>query len=68
MPALVAYAHSRNAHRCPSCGRSIVRIRRRRLDRMRGLFMPVWRFACSDADCPWTGTLRRDDLRVPLTA
>lgn len=68
MPALVSYAHSRHAHRCPSCGDSIVRIRRRPLDRLHSIFVPVWRFACSDTGCSWTGTVRREDLRVPLTA
>jgi hypothetical protein len=44
---------------CPRCKRSVYRVHRHFLDHMVNLFVPVWRFRCSAADCDWEGNLRR---------
>ena len=66
MPATIPYSHSWQAHRCPDCGEPIVRVSRRAVDRLQSLVSPVWRFCCSDPDCSWTATIRREELRIPL--
>ena len=68
MPATEVYSHARRTQRCPDCRAPIERIRRRRIDRVRSLITPVWRFACSDPGCHWTATIRRASLRVRLFA
>lgn len=45
---------------CPLCGSlGLVRIHRRPIDRMLGLFVRVYRFRCEEFECQWEGNLTR---------
>lgn len=44
-------------HTCPACGGHVTRIRRRTMDRILGLFSPVWRYHCDKFGCDWEGNL-----------
>jgi hypothetical protein len=41
---------------CPRCGRPILRVRRRLIDRLFSL-TPVHRYRCYGIDCGWVGNL-----------
>jgi transposase-like protein len=43
---------------CPHCGRATYRVRRRQIDKLLSLFVPLRRFRCGH--CGWEGN-RRDD-------
>jgi len=45
--------------RCPRCQGSLVRVRRRLLDRIISLVSPRHRYRCVAIGCGWEGTLRR---------
>jgi hypothetical protein len=40
---------------CPKCGGAIHRTHRTGLDRLIGLYVPVRRYRCGNADCRWRG-------------
>ena len=46
-------------HECPKCGGESVRIRRRLIDRLHGVFLPARRFRCSAMQCQYEGNVRR---------
>lgn len=46
-------------HACPECGGESVRIRRRLIDRLHGVFLPARRFRCSSLQCQYEGNVRR---------
>ncbi len=46
-------------HECPECGGESVRIRRRLVDRLHGVFLPARRFRCSTLQCQYEGNVRR---------
>jgi len=43
---------------CPVCGGPALRIRRRFIDRLISLVIPVHRYHCQTATCGWRGNLR----------
>ena len=43
---------------CPMCGGPALRIRRRLIDRLVSLVIPVHRYQCQMATCGWHGNLR----------
>jgi hypothetical protein len=45
-------------HPCPRCAGNLIRIRRRVIDRLLSLFVPVHRYECSHSCCGWEGNLR----------
>ena len=47
---------------CPRCGAPVVRIRRRLIDRLQSIFLPVHRYCCSGAGCGWEGNVRLKEL------
>jgi hypothetical protein len=47
------------ANVCPHCGGNLMRIRRRPVDRLFSVFVPVRRFRCVDLRCIWEGNVRR---------
>jgi hypothetical protein len=42
---------------CPVCGFPLIRVPRRRLDRIYSLFFPVRRYQCETFHCQWRGNL-----------
>jgi hypothetical protein len=42
---------------CPRCGRPLVRVRRRLIDRLLSMTAPVHRYRCHAIECCWTGNL-----------
>ena len=46
---------------CPRCGGPLERIRRRWVDRLLSLLIPVRRYHCYSMGCNWTGRLRVRD-------
>lgn len=44
---------------CPRCNGKMERIRRRFLDRVASLVVPVRRYRCPHFSCQWEGLLRR---------
>jgi hypothetical protein len=42
---------------CPLCGCSLIRARRRPIDRFISVFHRVYRYRCYAADCSWEGNL-----------
>lgn len=58
------------AHKCPRCDGDLIRIRRRLVDRLISVFVPVRRFRCVYLGCFWEGNLRRTSdppSSAPLT-
>ena len=47
---------------CPLCGGSVVRVRRRAIDRVTSLFHPVHRYRCYLLRCLWEGNLPADGV------
>ena len=45
-------------HLCPRCAGNLIRIRRRVIDRLLSLFVPVRRYECPNSFCGWKGNLR----------
>jgi hypothetical protein len=45
-------------HRCPRCAAHLIRVRRRVVDRLLSLFVPVHRYECSHYCCGWKGSIR----------
>lgn len=43
---------------CPRCSGPVLRVRRRIIDRMISLFVPVHRYRCNALGCTWEGNLR----------
>lgn len=43
--------------RCPLCQGDLVRARRRSVDRLRSLFVPVKRYRCENFRCQWEGNV-----------
>ncbi|MBS1160669.1 MAG: hypothetical protein H6R15_3088 [Proteobacteria bacterium] len=44
---------------CPECGeRSLIRIHRRMIDRLLGIFVKVHRYRCEEFPCRWEGRLK----------
>ena len=43
--------------KCPNCGGTLVRVKRRLIDRVLHLFKPTKRFRCEWLGCGWEGTL-----------
>lgn len=43
---------------CSLCGEELIRIRRRAIDRLLSLFVPVQRYRCPRFSCQWEGNLR----------
>lgn len=44
---------------CPECGeRSLIRIHRRMIDRLLGIFVKVHRYRCQEFPCRWEGRLK----------
>jgi predicted RNA-binding Zn-ribbon protein involved in translation (DUF1610 family) len=55
----LSYYHRDTFHACPDCGGSVLRIKRRRRDRiLSALFGPMHRFRCEALGCTWEGNLR----------
>ena len=44
--------------RCPECGDTLTRIRRRGVDHLLSALVPVGRFRCLNLLCAWEGNLR----------
>lgn len=45
--------------RCPRCGAGgLVRVQRRAVDRLLGLFVSIRRYRCTHVECGWEGNLR----------
>ncbi len=42
---------------CPKCSGDLFRIRRRLIDRVKSLFVPVQRYSCQRFSCKWEGNL-----------
>jgi hypothetical protein len=51
-------ASSANKHPCPRCAGNLLRIRRRVIDRLLSLFVPMHRYECLHSFCLWKGNLR----------
>lgn len=49
------------AIRCPSCQGTLVRERRRIVDRLHSMIKPVKRFRCETFDCQWVGNMADTD-------
>jgi len=45
--------------RCPRCNGELIRVRRRLIDKLLSIVIPVRRFRCVDAGCIWEGNVRR---------
>lgn len=43
---------------CPQCGNDLVRVRRRLLDRLFSMAVPLQRYRCRKHECQWEGALR----------
>jgi hypothetical protein len=43
---------------CPRCAGYLLRIRRRRIDRLMSIFKPVQRYQCQHYSCRWKGNIR----------
>ena len=43
---------------CPRCGHDLIRVRRRSIDRLLSLAVPVHRYQCLSMVCGWTGNIR----------
>jgi hypothetical protein len=43
---------------CPRCAGSVERVRRRLIDRIVSVFVPVRRYRCRNDACSWEGNLR----------
>jgi len=43
---------------CPRCYGSVMRVRRRYIDRLISVVVPVHRYHCISPSCGWTGNLR----------
>lgn len=43
---------------CPRCGRDLLRVRRRYIDRILSLAIPVHRYHCLSMGCGWKGNIR----------
>lgn len=44
---------------CPECGvRNLIRIRRRMVDRLVGIFVKMYRYRCQEFPCHWEGRLK----------
>ncbi len=52
-------------NQCPRCSGYTVRIRRRSIDRLISLFMPVQRYQCQHYNCHWQGNIRVDYNGAP---
>jgi len=52
------YVSAASEHTCPRCLGVLVRIRRRAIDRLWSLFVPVHRYRCPHFSCQWEGNLR----------
>jgi hypothetical protein len=53
------YASATSKRICPVCGDcSLIRVRRRIIDRLLTLFLPVHRYRCRHYACQWKGNLR----------
>ena len=52
------------ANVCPHCGGDLMRIRRRPVDRLLSVFVPVRRFRCVNFRCIWEGNVRRSRCTV----
>lgn len=46
------------ANVCPHCGGDLTRIRRRAVDHVLSVLLPVRRFRCRDFGCIWVGNVR----------
>ncbi len=46
-------------HHCPRCDGSVYRVRRRLVDLLLNVVVPVRRYRCRGSDCGWEGNLRR---------
>ncbi|WP_324778455.1 hypothetical protein [Thiobacillus sedimenti] len=54
-----SYSEGTPRHTCPACKRhGLVRIRRRFIDRLIGLFVRQRRYRCTHPACLWEGNLR----------
>lgn len=47
--------HPMGTRNCPLCRRTLVRERRRTVDRLYSLFQPVKRYRCQNFACQWVG-------------
>ena len=45
---------------CPRCNGTVVRVRRRAIDRLLSHFRTVYRYQCLSLHCRWRGNLRPD--------
>jgi len=52
-----------STQRCPRCGSELSRIRRRPIDRVVNLYLPVARYRCRDGECAWHGQRVRSGRR-----
>ena len=64
-PPAFKYPETRDERRvlacqCPRCDGQLVRIRRRLIDRLYSLVVPVRRFRCGTMGCTWKGNLGKD--------
>jgi hypothetical protein len=56
---------SASRHTCPQCGQSLIRIRRRFIDRLTSIVQPVHRFRCRNHTCQWQGNI---SVKAPAAA
>lgn len=50
---------------CPSCQCKLMRERRRPVDRLQSVFLPVKRYRCANFDCQWVGNIADADDGAP---
>ena len=51
-----------SSRKCPCCGGSVYRTKRRGIDYLISLVKPVRRYHCMSLTCGWVGNLPRDRL------
>lgn len=52
-------AHTPQRYVCPRCKGSVVRTRRRLIDRLISVIVPVYRYRCVALGCQWRGNMRQ---------
>lgn len=55
-----------DVRRCPRCGATgLVRVQRRAVDRLLGLFVSIRRYRCTHVECGWEGNRRPKPRQSP---
>ena len=53
-----SYVPDASEQPCPRCAGNLIRIRRRTIDRLLSVVMPVHRYECPHYCCGWKGNIR----------